>query len=169
MIQIAMNVKISFVGIVCVVALAACSTPGSLPKDATLDQARASLGAPTAVWPLPAGGQRLQYSGQPSAQFCWNVDFNAKGQMINREQALTDTAFSRIATGRTTRDDVLRDFGRPADIQTFPRKQETSFMYRYVTYGGFAAAFFVNFDPAGVVAGTQTGLDPWLLGGSDRE
>ncbi|MGH6624819.1 MAG: hypothetical protein ACREBN_12635, partial [Burkholderiaceae bacterium] len=80
-----------------------------------------------------------------------------------------DASFSRIVSGRTTQADVLRDFGAPADIQTFPLKQQSSFMYRYLTHGGFAAAFFVNFDPAGLVVGTQTGLDPWQLGGGDRK
>lgn len=169
MLTIDMKLRTLLAGLVSIIGLTACATPGSLPKDATLDQAKSALGSPTATWPLPDGGQRLQFSGQPSAQFCWNLDFNSKGQMVNREQVLTDAAFSRIVTGRTTKEDVLRDFGRPADIQTFALKQQTSFMYRYVTHGGFAAAYFVNFNEANVVAGTQTGLDPWQLGGPDRK
>lgn len=157
------------VGLFVALTLSACATPNSVPIGATLAEAKASAGAPTATWPLPDGGTRLQYSSQPAGQTVWNLDFNPKGQLVSREQVLTDASFTRIVTGRTTRADVLRDFGPPADIQTFPLKQQSSYMYRYVTQGGFAAAFFVNFDPAGVVVGTQTGLDPWQLGGDNRK
>jgi len=157
------------IGLLAAWMLSACATPNSVPTGATLAEAKATAGTPTATWPLPDGGTRLQYSSQPAGQTVWNLDFNAKGQLVSREQALTDASFARIVSGRTTRADVLRDFGPPADIQTFPLKQQSSFMYRYVTQGGFGAAFFISFDPAGTVVGTQTGLDPWLLGGGDRK
>ena len=163
------NLSVLAVGCAIALALGACATPSSVPIGAMISDVKSSTGNPTATWPLPDGGTRLQYSSQPAGQTVWNLDFNAKGQMVSREQALTDATFARIVPGRTTQADVLRDFGRPADIQTFPLKQQSSFMYRYTTYGGFSAAMFVNFDPAGVVVGTQTGLDPWQLGGPGRK
>jgi hypothetical protein len=46
---------------------------------------------------------------------------------------------------------------------------ETAWMYRYFVHGGFYAAMFVYFDPAGVVKRTETGMDPWRIrDGDDR-
>jgi outer membrane protein assembly factor BamE (lipoprotein component of BamABCDE complex) len=166
------SVKSSFlcwIGLVLVaLSLGGCASPAQLAPGTTEQAALAALGKPTATWPLPDGGLRLQYSGQPSLQSVWNLDFDAARRLIRTEQMMNDAAFSQIRVGKTTRQDVLRDFGQPADVQTFALKQQTSFMYRYFTQGGFQAAMYVNFDPAGIVVETQTGLDPWQLGGPDR-
>jgi hypothetical protein len=46
---------------------------------------------------------------------------------------------------------------------------ETAWMYRYFVHGGFYAAMFVYFDPAGIVKRTETGMDPWRIrDGGDR-
>jgi len=98
----------------------------------------------------------------------WNVDFDSGRRLIRTEQMMNDAAFAQIRVGRTTKQDVERDFGAPADVKYFALKQQTSFMYRYLTQGGFQAAMYVNFDPSGLVVETQSGLDPWQLGGNDR-
>jgi hypothetical protein len=88
--------------------------------------------------------------------------------VVSVEQMMTDEAFARIRSGRDTQADVLRDFGPPAETFTFRLKDETAFMYRYFIQGGFYAAMFVYFDPAGVVKRTETGMDPWRIRDSDR-
>lgn len=151
------------------VALSACSTPGSIQPGATEDAVRASAGRPTAVIPLPGGGTRWQYSGQPFNQFVWNVDFGAGGRVTRTEQMMSDTAFAQIRPGKDTQADVLRDFGPPAQSYSFPLQNETAFMYRYFVQGGFYAAMFVYFDPSGVVKRTETGMDPFrITDGGDR-
>lgn len=148
--------------------LAACASPQSLKPGTTLAEARSELGRPTAEIKLPDGGTRLQYSGQPNAQSVWNVDFDAEGRLRQARQMMTDEAFMQITSGKDTRADVLRDFGPPAEVQTYRLKNETAFMYRYYTFGGFKAAMFVYFDPAGVVTRTEPGMDPWSIQDSDR-
>lgn len=148
--------------------LAGCASPSQLAAGTTEQAALATLGRPTATWPLPDGGTRLQYSGQPSLQSVWNVDFDSGRRLIRTEQMMNDAAFAQIRVGQTTKRDVERDFGAPADVKYFALKQQTSFMYRYLTQGGFQAAMYVNFNPEGVVVETQSGLDPWQLGGNDR-
>jgi len=143
--------------------LAACATPNSLIPGTTIDQARARLGNPTGSYSLPTGGTRLQYSNQPFDQSVWNADFDAQGRLAHVEQVMTDAAFARVRSGKDTRDDVLRDFGRPADMFYYRLRDEHAWMYRYYTYGGFKAAMFIYFDPAGVVKRTETGLDPWAI------
>jgi hypothetical protein len=81
---------------------------------------------------------------------------------------MTDAAFLRVRAGQDTQSDVLREFGPPADSFTYRLKNETAYMYRYYTHGGFKAAMFIYFDPAGVVKRTETGLDPWTIRDADR-
>ncbi len=146
-----------------VAALAACATPQSLAPGTTVDEARAKLGKPTGSYSLPAGGSRLQYSNQPFDQFVWNADFDAQGRLSRVEQVMSDAAFARVRSGKDTQGDVLRDFGHPADTFVYKLRDESAWMYRYYTFGGFKAAMFVYFDPAGVVKRTESGLDPWAI------
>ncbi|MBC8088539.1 MAG: hypothetical protein H7Z40_14840 [Phycisphaerae bacterium] len=143
--------------------LAACATPQSLRPGTTLDEARATLGRPTGTYPLPGGGTRLQYSNQPFDQSVWNADFDAQGRLVRVEQMMTDAAFAQVRSGKDTREDVLRDFGLPAQTFDFRLQNETGWMYRYYTYGNFKAAMFVYFDPKGIVLRTEPGLDPWSI------
>ena len=154
--------------IILALLLSACATPQSLKPGTSVDEARSTLGRPTAETRLPDGGSRLQYSGQPFNQSVVNVDFDGQGRLRQVAEMMTDEAFSRVRAGKDTQADVLRDFGRPADIFHYRLSDQTAFMYRYYTHGGFKAAMFIYFDPAGVVKRTETGLDPWSLGGSDR-
>lgn len=149
-------------------ALAACATPQSLAPGSTLEQAQARLGRPTGNYSLPSGGTRLQYSNQPFDQSVWNADFDAQGRLARVEQVMTDAAFSRVQSGKDTRTDVLRDFGQPAEAFHYKLRDETAWMYRYFTHGGFKAAMFIYFDPAGVVKRTETGLDPWSIRNGGR-
>ncbi len=149
--------------------LAACTTPQSLKPGTTVAEARSALGRPTAEMRLPDGGTRLQYSGQPNNQSVWNVDFDAEGRLRQARQMMTDEAFMQINSGKDTREDVLRDFGPPAEVLPYRLKNETAYMYRYYTFGGFKAAMFVYFDPAWVVKRTEPGMDPWSIqNGNDR-
>ena len=118
---------------------------------------------------LPDGATRLQYSGQPNNQSVVNADFDPQGRLRGAEEMMTDAAFARVRAGKDTQLDVLRDFGPPADTFRYRLSNETAFMYRYYTHGGFLAAMFIYFDPAGVVKRTETGLDPWSIrNGGDR-
>ncbi|MBA2548570.1 MAG: hypothetical protein H0V16_08960 [Burkholderiaceae bacterium] len=155
--------KTLLLAVASVVALVACATPQSLSPHTTLDQARAKLGNPTASHSLAGGGTRLQYSNQPFDQSVWNADFDAQGRLARVEQMMTDAAFARVQSGKDSRSDVLREFGQPAETFVYKLRNESAWMYRYLTHGGFKAAMFIYFDPAGVVKRTETGLDPWSI------
>lgn len=150
-------------------ALSACGWAGQVKPGDTEAAVLSSAGRPTASYALPDGTKRLQYSGQPFSQFVWNIDINAQGRVVRVEQMMSDEAFAHIHSGRDTRADVLREFGPPAETYSFALKNETAYMYRYFTQGGFYVAMFVFFDPAGVVTRTETGMDPWRdRDGGDR-
>ena len=158
-------------GLVVAAALFGCGTQaGSVRPGQDEAAVSATAGRPTAIVKLPDAATRWQYSGQPFNQAVWNVDFDAQGRVRSVEQMMTDEAFATIKSGRDTRAEVLRDFGPPAESFSYPLKNETAWMYRYFTFGGFYAAMFVYFDPAGVVKRTETGMDPWRIrdNGGDR-
>jgi outer membrane protein assembly factor BamE (lipoprotein component of BamABCDE complex) len=155
-------------GLAAALALAACSTPGSVKPGQDEAAVRSTAGQPTGVIKLPGGATRWQYSGQPYNQTVWNIDFDGQGRVSAVEQVMTDTAFARIRSGRDTRNEVLRDFGPPAETFSYPMKNETAWMYRYFIQGGFYAAMFIYFDPAGVVKRTETGTDPGRERDGDR-
>jgi hypothetical protein len=150
------------------VVLAACTTPQSLKLGTPEADVRAALGRPTASLALPDGGSRLQYSGQPFNQSVWNADFDANRKLVRVDQMMSDESFARIVSGKATQDEVLRDFGPPAETFQYKLKNESAWMYRYFTHGGFKAAMFVYFDPAGIVKRTEPGLDPWAIRDGDR-
>jgi hypothetical protein len=161
----------SLLTIALVLMLAACATPLSLKPGTSIEEARSTLGRPTAEVRLPDGGTRLQFSGQPNNQSVVNADFDAKGRLRVVEEMMTDESFARVRAGKDTQADVLRDFGRPAEVFHYRLSNESAFMYRYYTHGGFKAAMFIYFDPAGVVKRTETGMDPWSIrngGGRDN-
>jgi len=159
----------SLFAVVLALLLAACASPLSLKPGTSIEEARSTLGRPTAEIRLPDGGTRLQYSGQPNYQSVVNADFDAQGRLRIVEEMMTDESFARVRAGKDTQADVLRDFGRPAETFHYRLSNETAFMYRYLTYGGFKAAMFIFFEPSGVVKRTETGLDPWSIGGGNRD
>ena len=159
----------SLPAVVLALLLAACASPLSLKPGTPIQEARSTLGRPTAEIRLPDGGTRLQYSGQPNNQSVVNADFDAQGRLRIVEEMMTDESFARVRAGKDTQADVLRDFGRPAETFHYRLSNETAFMYRYLTFGGFRAAMYISFDPAGVVKRTETGLDPWSIGGGNRD
>lgn len=85
-------------------------TPGM-----TQGEVVARMGPPGAVVAIPQG-TRLQYSGQPTGQFAFMVDLDASGRVLSARQVLNAKDFARIEPGKWTRDDVLREFGRPTGV-----------------------------------------------------
>lgn len=125
--------------------------PGS-SREAVQQQ----LGTPTRVVALPSG-QRLQYSMQPAGQYAVMVDFDAAGRLVSARQVLQPAEFARIEEGRWTRNDVEREFGRPARVDRAWSWQGDIMTYRWTD--GSDMFFFVYLDPANVVRRTQQGME----------
>lgn len=106
--------KILFVMAVSLFWLGGCALhPFSAVKPGmTREEVIGRMGPPGAVVSIPQG-TRLQYSGQPTGQFSFMVDLDASGRVLSVRQVLNARDFARIEPGKWTRDDVLREFGRP--------------------------------------------------------
>ncbi|RZL87413.1 MAG: hypothetical protein EOP82_26750 [Variovorax sp.] len=144
-------------------ALAACaSDPARLPLGSTRADALQKLGKPTATYPLPGGGERLQYSREPEGYEVNNVDLDAAGRVVAVRSALANPIFdSPIEIGKWREADVLRTFGKPYQVtrvESFDGKiWSWQFMDNYVP-----RLFYVYFNPEGVVVRYFAGDNPAL-------
>ena len=131
--------------------LAGCaSDPARLAPGVSRDQALQQLGAPTAVYALPAG-QRLQYSREPAGWTVTNVDLDASGRVVAVTQEMNEVLFGRtIQPGVWRVADVLRTYGRPFEVSRVASFDGVvwAWHYRAINERRF---LYIYIDPQGVV------------------
>jgi hypothetical protein len=132
------------------------------PAGTPLEQVTAKLGKPDAVYPDPAGGQVLEYRGQPSGQFQHMARIGADGRLIAYDQVLTSDNFGKIQVNRWTHEDILRNFGKPAEVSRDRVNGFEVWSYRYKEQGIWNSLMNVSFNARGVVVQTQNTPDPIL-------
>lgn len=135
--------------------LAGCASQAVAP-GMSRDEVVARLGQPSKVIPLGAG-ERLQYSRQPAGQWAMMVDLDASGRVLQARQVLKAAEFARIEPGKWTRDDVEREFGRPAKIDRVTSWNGDVWTYRWTD--GHDMFYWVYLDQSGVVRRTQQGME----------
>lgn len=136
--------------------------PGT-PRDAVL----ARLGQPQRVVRL-ASGERLQYSQQPFGQQAWMVDVDTTGRVTRVRQVLNETDFHRIEPGQWTREDVEREFGRPAWVDGVASWSGPILTYRWRDRGGGDMFYWVYLDERGVVRRAHPGME-FINAPNDRD
>lgn len=130
--------------------------PPGTPRQQVLER----MGRPARVVALPGGGERLQYSYQPFGQVAWMVDIDSAGRVVRVVQALTEASFHRIEAGKWTREDIEREFGRPATIDGVASWKGPIWTYRWRDRQGADMFYWVYFDEGGVVRRAHPGMDP---------
>lgn len=137
--------------------LVACANPLRIPVGTPAADVLSALGQPTARYALPGGGERLQYSSEPSGQTVYNVDLDSAGRLVHAEQALNEGLFAqRIQPNVWTREDVLRAYGRPALVERVHNFNGPIWVYRYLE-GPIWRLLFIDIDPQGVVRSWSVG------------
>jgi hypothetical protein len=117
----------------------------------------ATLGQPTARYALPGGGLRLQYSQAPMGRRVYNVDLDAQGRAVRVEQTLDESLFpQRIAPDRWTREDVLREYGRPMRIMQVHNFDGQIWVWHYADLIAGARLLYIDIDRGGIVRGYST-------------
>lgn len=114
-------------------------------------------GSPSRAMPLGAG-TRLQYSGQPSGQWAFMVDLDAAGKVVAARQVLDRNEFSKIGLGQWTREDVEREFGRPASVDHVASWAGDIMTYRWLD-GAESMYFWAYLDGNNVVQRTGQGRE----------
>jgi hypothetical protein len=146
-------------------AVAGCAAlaPPAVPAGASMAQVEAALGRPADVVNQAGGGVVWQYPKGPTGQTTYMVAFAADGRATGVRQALTWENFAGIRAGMT-REEIRRDFGRPATVVTYPRLGEEVWSYRYQIPVSTDRLFNVHFDAATRrVRGTSEQEDPFFI------
>ncbi|MGJ7506236.1 hypothetical protein [Variovorax sp. GT1P44] len=132
--------------------LAACaSDPSRLAVGSSRAQALQQLGKPTATYPLPDGGERLQYSTEPYGYEVNNVDLNAAGQVVAvRSELAAPLVNNPIQIGKWREADILRTYGKPFQVTRVDSFDGTIWSW-HIQQNYLPYLFYVYFDPAGVV------------------
>ena len=144
-------------------SLSACATFSRTPPAGTpLAEVTAKLGKPDAVYPDPAGGQVLEYRGQPMSQYQHRARIGADGRLVSYDQVLTSENFAKIQPARWTKDDVLRSFGRPAEVSRDRATGDEVWSYRYKQDGVWNSYRNIYFNIRGEVRRTDDTPDPLL-------
>ena len=120
------------------------------------DEVVSRMGQPGAVVALRQG-TRLQYSGQPGGQYAFMVDLDQSGRVLSAQQVLNARDFARIEPGKWTRDDVLREFGRPAFVERVASWQGDILTYRW--YDLQDMFYWVYLDGRQVVQKAHSGVE----------
>jgi hypothetical protein len=129
-----------------------------IPAGSTREAVMARMGKPDRVVRLPAG-ERLQYSMQPVGQYAWMVDLDATGKVVQARQVLTEANFHRIVPGQWTREDVEREFGRPAWIDGVASWNGPVMTYRWRDLQGSDMFYWVYLDARNVVRRAHPGME----------
>jgi hypothetical protein len=130
------------------------------PVGAPLAEITARLGTPDAIYPDTGGGQVLEYRGQPMGQFQYMARIGPDGRLVSWDQVLTSENFAKVKIDQWTKDDILRHFGRPAEVTRVHFHNYEVWSYRYKEAGVWNSLMSVHFDQQGVVRQMLNGPDP---------
>lgn len=115
-------------------SVTACATYRDVPANAPAMEALRIMGQANHSCDRADGGQRLVWSQQPMGQYVYGADVGADGHLIGSVYSvLTPKNFKKLDSGQWSAQDVLCEFGPPADIETlgFGEKREQIWSYRY--------------------------------------
>jgi outer membrane protein assembly factor BamE (lipoprotein component of BamABCDE complex) len=131
-----------------VASLSACASswsPGDLRPGASRDDVTGRMGQPVATYPMPGGGQRLEYSHMPAGLLTWMVDLDASGRLLRAQQVLDEQHFAAIGPGLTEAE-VRQLIGPPSERGHFwlPVEADT-WRYRFQTVQR-CVVFELSFD-----------------------
>lgn len=116
------------------VTLSACTSYRDVPANAPAIEALRIMGQANHSCDRPDGGQRLVWSYQPMGQYVYGADVGPDGHLIGSVYSvLTPKNFRKLDSGRWSAQDVLCEFGPPAEIETLGlgEKREQIWSYRF--------------------------------------
>lgn len=143
-------------------ALAACD-PARVARleegVSTETQVRQEFGEPVTVTIRPDGSRVLDYPRQPEGWTNYRITIGADGKMSSLRQLLHAENFAQVKPGQT-QDEVRERLGRTAQVQPWPQKNETEWVWRFRPDANDSKLFSVFFGPDGLVLRTAIGDDP---------
>ncbi len=152
-----------------VVLLAGCANYSSVKPGMPVSEAVQKLGKPTTTCSREDGTQRLIWTMQPYGQYAWGTNTTPQGAVVGLQQLLTDAHFQVLATGKWTDQQVLCEFGEPANKYGIAKGNEIVWAYRYKQESVWNSMMYVYMGPQGnLVNRFHPAPDPDTLGDGDR-
>jgi hypothetical protein len=152
------------------VLLAGCANPWNsmnVPPGTSRNELLARAGQPVGDFPLPDGGERLQFTLQPLGHYAFMVDLDPTGRVVRTRQVMTPQEFLRIQDDVWTQQNVLFEFGPPARVDTVGSWNGPIWQYRWYEPGQGPMFWYVYFDPQGVVRKSHQAME-FFNGPNDR-
>ena len=144
----------------------ACASPPPAPGSSRDDVLRAR-GRPTAVYPLPGGGERLEYATGPYGRTTWMIDLDAQGRVAGARQVLGEAEFLQVqSTPGLTREGLLLRLGTPGERRHGGRPGGEVWSWRYPTND--CLWFQASVADDGRVGSAAYGIDPSCDAPTDR-
>ncbi|MBC7729204.1 MAG: outer membrane protein assembly factor BamE [Microbacteriaceae bacterium] len=139
------------VALVSLALLVGCAGPQVLKVGPGQTEAEmlAVMGSPSGRYPLPDGGQRVEYAKGPMGRVTFMFDLDSSGRIKTAEQVLTPQNFAKVRPDMN-RDEVQLILGRPGARQREYMDKET-WSWRYETFDCLWAQ--VTFNAANRVMG----------------
>lgn len=145
-----------------VLALAACD-PARVARleegVSTESQVRQEFGEPVTVTVQPDGTRVLDYPRQPEGWTNYRITIGADGKMASLRQLLHADNFAQVQPGQT-QDQVRERLGRTAQVNPWPMKNETEWVWRFRPGPNDSKLFSVTFGADRRVVRTAIGDDP---------
>jgi outer membrane protein assembly factor BamE (lipoprotein component of BamABCDE complex) len=157
-----LNNKARLAATLLLLALSGCSTFRQPAAGTPLADVTNRLGKPNAIYVDPDGSQWLEYRGQPMGQFQHMAHVGADGRLISYEQVLTSENFARVKVNDWTRDQVLRNFGQPAEKSHDRATGWEVWSYRYKQDNVWNSFMNIYFNGRGIVLKVDNTADPLL-------
>lgn len=145
--------------------LQACALPQAQPGDSA-DAVRRSRGEPTATYPLPAGGQRLEYASGPFGRSTWMIDVDTAGRVLQSRQVLSEAELMAVQQAAPMDAAALKQWiGTPGERRHGGRQGGEVWSWRYPTND--CLWFQVSVNAAGSAQNGAFAIDPRCDGPTD--
>ena len=150
-------------------ALAGCAQLQSVAPGTPVADVIKQFGDPITVCRQPDGTQRLIWTQQPLGQYAFGTNTTKNNTVGEITQLLTDAHFEVLATGQWSDQQVLCEFGPPANVQGIAKGNELVWAYRYKQAGSWNSLMYVYMGADGKqVTHFNPAPDPLYLGGNGR-
>lgn len=157
-----------------VASLAACASYRDVAPNAPLSEATRIMGQPNHSCDRPDGSKQLVWSSQPMGQYIYGAQVDANNNLVGSVYSvMTGQNFRKLDSGVWSDQDVLCEFGTPAEIETLGlgEKREQVWSYRYKESNVWNKLLHIYMGKDGQqVTRWHTGPDPlferdcWFMG-----
>ena len=156
--------RLALTTLILTLTLAGCAQLQSVKPGTPVAEVIKQFGPPITVCRKDDGTERLIWTQQPLGHYAWGTDTNKDGTIIEIKQLLTDAHFEVLSTGKWSDEQVLCEFGPPANIEGIAKGNERVWGYRYIQFSVWYSLMYVYMGADGKqVNRHHPGPDPMYL------